>query len=354
MNTKTTEVISGQYKDVSDVDHEETEDMNADQLEILGDIIILLLYSVSYRDIPKEDAMIEENDCDCIGWNDNIGIKSPNKDTNTMITYASKASTLSPTVQVIGSSSSTPSFFLSSVISLFIPYWHTKNINILTTQIVTINTCFFITLSIIYILVTSVPFFYYSYNILNFSMFKTMFLCLATVGVLNMSLPVLFCPDTSPSPPCLAKSWPALSLAVLSLLSLLTPILLVILPSHQALYIATTVSKDHNVKEQILLEAESIHAERNTMLTRGKIMYTCTLETDMDNTILVINMEIKECDQALHDHQFLSKVARSQARGVIILDTRQGVHQRVREPEPMLALMSFSICNEAGPRISAV
>ena len=50
------------------------------------------------------------------------------------------------------------------------------------------------------------------------------------------------------------------------------------------------------------------------------------------NTILVMNMEMKDCDQALHDQQFLSKVARSQVIGVIIIDSRQGVNHRVSSP----------------------
>ena len=166
-----------------------------------------------------------------------------------------------------------------------------------------------------------------------------------------MSLPVIFFSESSAGIPNnsssarkysdmslhAGKEAPNLCVTVLSLLSILTPILLVMMSylshgAHQSVYIAMLVDKDHNVKEQILMEAESIHADMNMMVTRGEIMYSCTLE-DMfnNNTILVMNMEMKECDQALHDQQFLSKVARSVVRGVIILD-KKGVNHRVSSP----------------------
>ena len=158
-----------------------------------------------------------ENDCDSIGWNDNIGIKFPSKDMNTMITYASKSSTLSPTGVVpkeaadIKSSPSSPPLLLIFISSLFIPCWFsspangdktknskTKQINIFINQIIFINTCHFIILSIIFILVTSVPSFDYSSNILNFTMFKTVSLFLVIMGVLNIFLPMSISSNSSP------------------------------------------------------------------------------------------------------------------------------------------------------------
>jgi hypothetical protein len=105
---------------------------------------------------------------------------------------------------------------------------------------------------------------------------------------------------------------------------------------NQSSYIAMVVVKSHQVKEQILVQAQSIHhhhLDTNSMIVRGQLLYSCSLEDMPDpNTIIVMNLEMKDCDQALHDQQFLSKVARSQVRGVIILDTRQGVNHRVSSP----------------------
>ena len=158
----------------------------------------------------------------------------------------------------------------------------TKQINILTNQIIFIKTCHFIILSNIYILVTSVPSFHYSYNILNLTMFKTVSLLLVLVGVLNLSLPLLFS-NTTPSVhssstnPSVQRSVSDKSLHtskadlcssgqqefVLTIVTLLTSCILLSLTYafygfNQPSYIALVISTD-NAKEQILIEAEDIY-----------------------------------------------------------------------------------------------
>ena len=130
-------------------------------------------------------------------------------------------------------------------------------------------------------------------------------------------------------------------MAIFSICTIAIPLLGVIISytwysDSQSSYIAMVVDKSDQVKEQILIQAESIHhhlLDTKRMITRGQMMYSCSLE-DManPNTILVMNMEMKDCDKALHDQQFLSKVARSQLRGIIILDNMQGVNRRVSSP----------------------
>lgn len=131
-----------------------------------------------------------------------------------------------------------------------------------------------------------------------------------------------------------------LVMAILSICTIAIPLLGVIMcytwySGNQSSFIAMVVDKSHQVKEQILVGAESIHHQHpdtKRIITRGQMMYSCSLE-DIANpyTILVMNMVLKDCDQALHDQQFLSKVARSQVKGVIILDNTR-VNHRVSSP----------------------
>ena len=63
---------------------------------------------------------------------------------------------------------------LTSIINLFIPCWYSSHANshktiAATKQILFINTC--------YILVTSIPSFDFTYNILNLTMYKPLFSC---------------------------------------------------------------------------------------------------------------------------------------------------------------------------------